>query len=88
MANHRIRAAAGPAMAFVSMPWSAFVTVFLFYVVLTLVAISVEQLPDVAMAAAYLVPVAAYALLLSVRALHALAAVPVQIGQLAVPRLQ
>ena len=60
----------------------------MFYVGLTLVAISVEQLPDVAMAAAYVLPVVAYVLLLLARAVRALAGVSVQIGHLAVPRLQ
>ena len=85
--NHT-KSAALAVIAFVAVPWGAFVSAFLFYVVLTLVAISVQQLPDVAMAAAYLAPVAAYLLLLLTRMVRALAAVPVQIGQLAVPRLQ
>ena len=88
MANHRFRTAASLTVGFLAVPWSAFVSAFLFYVGLTLVAISVEQLPDLTMGAAYLMPVAAYGLLLLVRTMRALAAMPVHIGQLAVPRLQ
>ena len=88
MAVHRTKSATTATAAFLMIPWGAFVAAFLFYVGLTLVAISVTQLPDLAMAAAYLLPIAAYAVILFVRALRALAAVPVQFRPLAVPRLQ
>ncbi len=88
MAGYRIRSVASVALAFFAVPWTAFVAAFLYYVGLTMLAISGEQLTDLAVAATYLVPVAAYALLLATRVTRALAAVPVQIGQLAMPRLQ
>ncbi len=88
MATHRIKNAAQVTVAFFAIPWAAFVVVFMFYAGLTIVAIGVEQLPDVPVAAAYLLPAAAYGLLIVTRAVRALAAMPVQIGQLAVPRLQ
>ena len=88
MAKSSSYSAASAVISFVAIPWGAFVAAFLFYVGLTMIAIGVEQLPDFAMAGAYLLPVAAYVLLLVSRAVHAVAAVPVQIGQLAVLRLQ
>ncbi len=88
MANNRIGTAARTAAAFLTVPWGAFVVAFLFYVVLTLVAIGGQDLPDAAMAVAYLAPVAAYLLVLLSRLLHAVASLPVQIGQLSAPRLQ
>ena len=74
--------------AFFSVPWAAFVGVFLYYVVLTVVAISVEQLPDVAMTAAYLAPPVAYLAVLLARALRLAESVPVEVGPLAMLRLQ
>ena len=88
MVNHRIGTAATETVNFLAVPWNAFVAAFLYYVALTLVAISVEQLPDVAMAVSYLLPVAAYALFLLSRLVRAVSAVRVEIGHLAVPRLQ
>ena len=87
-ATARVTAATRAVVTFFSVPWGAFVAAFLFYVGITLVVFSVQDLPDVALIAAYLLPVAAYLLVLLGRALHALAAVPVHIGQLAAPRLQ
>ncbi len=88
MANQRIGTAATAAAHFLAVSWSAFVVAFLYYVALTLVAISVEQLPDAAMVASYLLPVAAYALFLLSRVVRAVSGVHVEIGHLAVPRLQ
>ncbi len=88
MTRQHFGTAAAAIGSFLSVAWGAFVAAFLYYVALTLVAISVEQLPDAAMVAAYLLPVAAYLLLLLSRAIRAVAAVPVEIGQLALPRLQ
>lgn len=88
MANPRSPTTAHAVITAFAVPWTAFVAAFLYYVGLTLVAISVEQLPDVAMMVAYALPVLAYALALVARALQALAAMPVTIGNLVAPRLQ
>ena len=88
MTTQHISKAAGATGVFLAVPWAAFVAVFLYYVGLTLVAISVEQLPDLAMAASYLLPVAGYGLLLLSRMVRAAAAMPVEIGHWAQPRLQ
>ena len=88
MTRQHVRTAATATTTFLSVAWSLFVVVFLYYVVLTLVAISVEQPSDTGMIAAYLLPVAAYGLLLLSRAARALASTPVEIGQLALPRLR
>ncbi len=73
--------------SFFVVPWTAFVAAFLYYVVLTLVAIGVEQLPDGLMVAAYLIPPAAYVLVLLARTLQAVASLPVRLAHPA-PALQ
>ncbi len=88
MTHQNIRSAAATTTSFFAVPWGAFVAAFLYYVGLTLVAIGVEQLPDAAMAAAYLLPAGAYAALMLSRVVRAVAAVPVEIGHWAQPRLQ
>lgn len=63
-----------------AVPWNAFVAAFLYYTVLTLVAIGVEQLPTPFMAVAYLLPAVTYLTTLAFRAVHAVLALPVDIG--------
>ncbi len=88
MAQQRIGTAMEAAAHLLVVPWSAFVGAFLYYAGLTLVAISGTQLPDAAMAAAYLLPAIAYGIFLLSRLVRAVAAVHVDIGHLALPRLQ
>ena len=88
MIHQRFRTAATATAMFFAVPWGAFIAAFLYYVGLTLVAVSVEQLPDMAMGAAYLLPVAAFAALLTLRVVRAVLAVPVEIEHWALPRLQ
>ncbi len=66
--------------AAVLVPWNAFVAAFLYYTLLTLIAIGVADLPAMFVAVAYLLPVALYAGLLVFRAVHALAALPIDIS--------
>ena len=76
-----IRASAIHALAgAVSVSWSAFVGVFLYYTALTLVAIGAAELSVTFVATAYLLPVALYAIVLANRAVRALAAVQIDIG--------
>ena len=86
--HQRLRKAATATATFFAVPWGAFVVAFLYYVGLTLVAISVDRLPDIPMAAAYLMPVAAYVVLLLSRVVRGVALVPVEIEHWALPRLQ
>jgi hypothetical protein len=62
-------------------PWDGFVVAFLYYVGLTLLAIGVANLPGLFIAVAYLLPVAAYIGLLVMRAVRALAALPIDLGE-------
>jgi hypothetical protein len=62
-------------------PWNAFVAAFLYYTLLTLLAIGVADLPNLFVAVAYLLPPAAYLGLLATRAVNALAALPIDIGE-------
>ncbi len=62
-------------------PWDAFVAAFLYYVGLTLLAIGVANLPVLFVAVAYLLPVVAYVGLLVMRAVRALAAMPIDLGE-------
>jgi hypothetical protein len=64
----------------VSVPWNAFVGVFIYYVLLTLLAIGVADLAQVFMAVAYLLPPAAYLGVIVARGVRALAALPIDIG--------
>lgn len=75
---HTLGAAAWHA---IQIPWDAFVAAFLYYTLLTLVAIGVANPPGLFMAAAYLLPVAVYASLVAVRAVQAFAALPIDIGE-------
>ncbi len=78
MAN--TRASHRKLLSAVAMPWNAFVAAFLYYVGLTLLAIGVADLPTMFVAVTYLLPVAAYAGLLGTRAVRALAALPIDLG--------
>jgi hypothetical protein len=62
-------------------PWNAFIAAFLYYTLLTLIAIGVADLAAGFVAVAYLLPVALYAGLLITRGVHALAALPIDIGE-------
>jgi hypothetical protein len=62
------------ALSFVAVPWNAFVGAFLYYAVLTVVAVGVPELSDRFMAVAYLAPVAAYVGLLATRCVFAMGA--------------
>ncbi len=66
---------------------NAFVAAFVFYVVVTLVAIGVEQLPDAPMIAAYSLPVVAYAGIILSRALRGAAALTFHVGPAAIPKI-
>lgn len=69
-----------------AVPWNAFVAAFIYYTVLAAIAIGVEQVPSGFMAAAYALPVLAYAAMLASRGVRALANIEVQIGP--TPELQ
>ncbi len=64
----------------VSVPWNVFVGVFIYYVLLTMLAIGVADLATAFMAVAYLLPLAGYLGLLTTRGVHALASLPIEIG--------
>ena len=64
-----------------AVPWNAFVAVFLYYTVLTLVAVGGASIPALAMLVSYGLPVALYVAWLVSRAVHALAVLPVEIGE-------
>jgi hypothetical protein len=64
-----------------TVPWNAFVGAFLYYTFLTLLTVGGADLPAVAMAVIYLVPLAAYAVFLVNRAVRALAALPIDLGE-------
>ena len=70
-----------------ALPWTAFVAAFLYYTVLTLIAIGVADLPATFIAA-YGLPVVAYVLVLAGRGVRALAAVRVDMGPLPYPSLR
>lgn len=63
-----------------SVPWNAFIAAFLYYTVLTLIAIGLAGLSDAFMAAAYGLPVAAYGALLLARGARALTRIEVVIA--------
>lgn len=63
-----------------SVPWDAFVAAFLYYTLLTLIAIGVAELSVTFITVAYLLPAAAYAVFLTARGVRALAALPIEIG--------
>ncbi len=79
MANSR--AATPSLLSTILVSWDLFVAAFLYYVLLTLLAIGVAALPTVFMAITYLLPVAAYAVLVVTRAVRALAALQIDLGE-------
>ncbi len=68
-----------PLAAF-ALPWNAFVAVFVYYVLATLVVLGVGSLPALLVAVTYLLPPSGYAVLMVARGVRALAALPVEIG--------
>ena len=62
-----------------SMPWTAFVAVFLYYTALTLVTLGGGTLSVIFVAASYLVPVGVYLVILVNRAIGALTRMPVEL---------
>jgi hypothetical protein len=64
----------------VMVPWNAFVAAFLYYTVLTLLVLGIANLAGLFMAVAYLLPVALYVGLLGLRAVRALAALQIDLG--------
>jgi len=64
-----------------SLPWNAFVATFLYYVLLTLAVIGDAGFSPLVMAVAYLVPVVCYVAMLLNRGIHALVALPIEIGE-------
>jgi hypothetical protein len=64
-----------------SMPWSGFVAVFLYYVALALLLIGGFQISPFLVAVVYLLPVVGYVALLLNRGIHALVALPIEIGE-------
>ncbi len=82
MASIRFRAVLHRLASFMAVPWGAFVAVFLYAVVLTMVAIGVDQVSDGFMAVAYGAPVVAYVLVLMARGVRALAALPMRFDAL------
>lgn len=62
-------------------PWDAFVVAFLYYVGLTLLAIGVANLSVLFVGVAYVLPVGAYVGLLAMRAVRALADLPIDLGE-------
>jgi hypothetical protein len=65
----------------IAMPWGAFIAAFLYYAVLTLLAVSGASLPAALVAVSYLLPVALYAGALLTRAVRALDAITIDIGE-------
>jgi hypothetical protein len=63
-----------------AVPWNAFVAAFVYYTLLTMIAIGVADVAAAFMAVAYLLPVTLYAAVLAGRAVRALAALPVEIA--------
>jgi len=66
-------------VAAVSVPWNAFVAAFLYFTLLTAAVIGGADFSFLVMAFAYLLPVSLYAAVLASRALHALAAITIDI---------
>jgi len=60
-------------------PWNGFVAAFLYFVLLTAAVIGGADFSRLVMAVAYLLPVSLYAVVLASRALHALAAITIDI---------
>ena len=68
------------AVAF-GMPWGSFVAVFLYYVALALFAVGGLQVSPLLVAIVYLAPVAGYVSMLLNRGIHALVALPIELGE-------
>jgi hypothetical protein len=79
MAN--TRAATPTLLSAILVPWNAFVGAFLYYVLLTLLAIGVANLATAFVVISYLLPLLAYAALIGTRAIRALAALPIDLGE-------
>lgn len=62
-----------------ALPWAAFVAVFLYYTLLTMVSIGVAGLPMSWICVTYLAPVVAYAAILAVRGIRALGRLPIEL---------
>jgi hypothetical protein len=77
----QLRSATAPVLSALLVPWNAFVGAFLYYVVLTLLAIGVADLPVTFVVITYVLPFAAYAALIGTRAVRALAALPIDLGE-------
>lgn len=67
------------ALSLVAVPWNAFVGAFVYYTVLTIVAISGAEPPVTVMAIAYALPLAAYAAILVLRAGRTLSAIRIDL---------
>jgi hypothetical protein len=76
----RSRSFSQPLLNAVIVPWNAFVAAFLYYVALTMLAIGVADLPTVFVALTYMLPLVAYGALIGTRAVRALAAMPIDLG--------
>jgi hypothetical protein len=68
-------------LAAFSLPWNVFVAVFLYYTLLTLLSIGDAGFSPLVMAVVYLVPVVCYVATLLNRGMHALMALPIEIGE-------
>ncbi len=68
-------------LAAVSLPWGSFVAMFLYYVGLTLLAIGGTSFSPLVVAVAYLLPVVGYVATLLNRGIHALIALPIELGE-------
>jgi hypothetical protein len=68
-------------LAAFSVPWNAFVVMFLYYVALSLFVVGDAAFAPVVMAVAYLAPVVCYVAMLLNRGIHALVALPIEIGE-------
>ena len=63
------------------MPWGSFVAMFLYYVALALFAVAGLQISPLIVAIVYLAPVVGYVSMLLNRGIHALVALPIEIGE-------
>ena len=84
MSGQRTSSAVRAALAFLAVPWAVFVAGFFYYVALTLVAVGFEQLPDLAMTLAYLLPPAVYGVVLTARVFGRLATLSARLAHPAV----
>ena len=64
-----------------SMPWGSFVAMFLYYVALALLLVGGTQVSPLLVAVVYLAPVVGYVAMLLNRGIHALLALPIEIGE-------